>query len=89
MLNFGALIAFMGVNLAALTRFYVRSQKKKLIELIPPSLGFLICLVLWLNLSHIAFILGTVWVLVGVIFGAWRTRWFQRELVNFDFAEES
>lgn len=89
MLNFGALIAFMGVNLAALTRFYVRNPEKKVTELLPPLLGFLICLVLWLNLSHLAFILGSVWMLVGIVFGAWRTRWFQRKLVNFDFAEES
>jgi amino acid transporter len=88
MLNFGALTAFMGVNLAALMRYYVRSREKKIVELIPRSLGFLICLVLRLNLSYIALILGAVWMLNGIAFGAWRTRWFRRELVNFDFAEE-
>src|SRR6266704_2410692 len=51
MLNFGALIAFMGVNLAAFVRFYVREQEKKVTNLVPPVLGFLICLLLWLSLG--------------------------------------
>jgi len=30
MLNFGALIAFMGVNFAAFLRYYVRAQEKEI-----------------------------------------------------------
>src|SRR5246500_3922598 len=44
MLNFGALIAFMGVNLAAFLRYFVRAQEKKLTNFFPPLLGFLICM---------------------------------------------
>ncbi len=88
MLNFGALIAFMGVNLAALLRYYVREPEKKLINLLPPVLGFSVCLLLWLSLSRTAQIAGTVWMLVGIAFGAWKTRGFRGELVNFDFAVE-
>ena len=51
LLNFGALIAFMGVNLAAFVRYYLREDKKKLSNLFPPLLGFVICLALWWNLS--------------------------------------
>src|SRR4030081_408630 len=47
MLNFGALIAFMGVNAAAFTRYFVRAKEKKLWNLIPPLAGFFICLGLW------------------------------------------
>ena len=39
MLNFGALIAFMGVNFAAFLRYYVRAQEKKLTNLVPPVFG--------------------------------------------------
>jgi len=39
MLNFGALIAFMGVNAAAFLRYYWRAEEKKLGNLIPPILG--------------------------------------------------
>src|SRR5437870_5425352 len=40
LLNFGALIAFMGVNLAALTRYYLRAPHKKVQDLLAPLCGF-------------------------------------------------
>ena len=88
MLNFGALIAFMGVNAAAFVRYYVREPEKKLSNLIPPVLGFLICLLLWLNLSTPAKIVGTIWMAAGIAFGAWKTRGFRGDLVNFDIPSE-
>jgi amino acid transporter len=86
MLNFGALIAFMGVNAAALIRYYVRQKDKKLRNLIPPALGFAVCLLLWLNLGRTAQIAGSIWMAAGIAFGAWKTRGFRAELVDFDFA---
>jgi len=88
MLNFGALIAFMGVNAAALVRYYVREPEKKLRNLIPPALGFAVCLLLWLNLSRTALIAGSVWMAAGIAFGAWKTRGFRGELVDFDIPAE-
>src|SRR5215469_12755961 len=87
MLNFGALIAFMGVNAAALVRYYVRSNEKKLGFLIPPVLGFLICLALWLNLSRPAIIAGSIWMAAGIVFGLWKTRGF-REQLSFEIPPE-
>ena len=89
MLNFGALIAFMGVNAAALIRYYFRENQKKLTNLIPPVLGFLICALLWWNLSVKAKIAGSIWMAVGIAFGAWKTRGFRGELVNFDIPGEN
>jgi amino acid transporter len=88
MLNFGALIAFMGVNLAALVRYYVREKEKKLRNLVPPVLGFAVCLLLWLNLSRTAQIAGGIWMAAGIAFGAWKTRGFRGELVNFEIPAE-
>ena len=65
LLNFGALIAFMGVNLAAFVRYYLRAQEKKLTNLFLPLLGFVVCFLLWLNLSRTAKLAGSVWLLVG------------------------
>jgi putrescine importer len=87
MLNFGALIAFMGVNLAALLRYFVRSQEKKLTFLIPPALGFIICLGLWLNLSKPAIIVGSIWMAAGIAFGIWKTNWFRSPL-SFELPPE-
>jgi amino acid transporter len=88
MLNFGALIAFMGVNLAALLRYFVRSPEKNPANLFPPLLGFVICAILWWNLSQKAMIAGGIWMAVGIAFGAWKTRGFRSNLVNFDLPPE-
>ena len=88
MLNFGALIAFMGVNAAALLRYYVRAKEKKMGNLLPPLLGFAVCLLLWLNLSRTALIAGSIWMAVGIAFGVWKTRGFRGDLVNFDILAE-
>jgi amino acid transporter len=88
MLNFGALIAFMGVNLAAFVRYYLRAEKKKLINLLPPAIGFVVCLLLWLNLSRPAMVAGSIWMAVGIAFGAWKTGGFRRNLVDFELPAE-
>jgi hypothetical protein len=51
-------------------------------------LGFLICLVLWWNLSTKARIVGAIWMAVGIAFGAWKTRGFRGELVDFELPAE-
>jgi amino acid transporter len=87
MLNFGALIAFMGVNAAAFVRYYLRAEEKKLTNLLPPILGFVICLALWLNLSRPAMIAGSIWMAAGIAFGVWKTRGF-REQLSFETPAE-
>ena len=88
MLNFGALIAFMGVNAASFMRYYVHASEKKLSNLIPPVVGFFVCLLLWLNLSRPAQIAGAIWMIVGIAFGVWKTRGFRGALINFDLPPE-
>ena len=90
LLNFGALIAFMGVNIASLTHYYIRGEDRSLGQLIPPVLGFVICLFIWIHLSKMAMIVGSIWMIAGIAYGAWKTRGFQADLVNFDVpADES
>jgi len=84
LLNFGALIAFMGVNLASLTHYYIRGADRTMGQLIPPVLGFLICLFIWIHLSSLALVVGSIWMVAGIAYGAWKTRGFQESLVNFD-----
>jgi putrescine importer len=122
MLNFGALIAFMGVNLAAFVRYDVRERGKNpvlpllvtvlVIGLVlwpgshwillliaglclagvaiyaPPLAGFTICFFLWKNLSWKAWIVGGIWMLAGIAFGAWKTRGFRGNLINFELPPE-
>jgi amino acid transporter len=85
LLNFGAFIAFMGVNAAAFVRYFVREQQKNWVNLFVPVLGFGICLFIWLNLSQAAKLAGTGWIAAGIVYGAIRTKGFQRgHLVRFE-----
>ncbi len=80
LLNFGALIAFMGVNISSFIRYFVRSERKTLGGFLPPLLGFAVCAYLWLSLGHLARIAGIIWLSAGVLYGAWRTSWFRKPL---------
>lgn len=89
-LNFGALISFMGVNAASLVNYWWRERCRNPFKLAAPLAGMVICLFLWLNLSRPAFLVGSVWMTAGILYGAYRTRGFRSQLVHFDVpAEES
>ena len=89
MLNFGALIAFMGVNMAAFIRYFIRENQKNVLNLVPPLAGFCICLLLWINLSKPAMIAGAAWLVVGLIYGVIKTRGFRGDLVDFELPPEN
>lgn len=82
LLNFGALIGFMGVNLAAFQRYFVRGERT-LTNFAAPLAGFLICLAIWLSLRTPAKVAGATWLALGIAYGAWKTRGF-REPIRFD-----
>jgi len=88
LLNFGALIAFMGVNAAAFVRYYLREPEKKIGNLLPPILGFVICFLLWINLSPKALVFGIAWIVLGITVGAWKTKGFRGNLVDFELPPE-
>jgi putrescine importer len=88
LLNFGALIAFMGVNAAAFVRYYLHQDKKTLGNLLPPVLGFIICFFLWWNLSLKARIFGAIWMAAGIAVGAWKTNGFRGNLIDFELPPE-
>ncbi|MCX6595950.1 MAG: APC family permease [Acidobacteria bacterium] len=85
LLNFGAFVAFMGVNLAALVHYYVRNEsrgfKSVIVNLLPPLLGFVVCLYIWWSLRDGAKLAGAAWLLAGLLYWAWRTNGFRRTLM--------
>ena len=90
-LNFGAFLAFMGVNLATFWQFNVvrRSSRKRrwLTDVVAPLLGFVFCLWIWLGLKMPAKIVGGVWLIAGFIYCAIRTRGFRDRPIMIDFSE--
>jgi amino acid transporter len=87
LLNYGALLAFMGVNASSFVHFFVKQRVRTVWNFAVPFIGFFVCLGLWWNLSNRAKILGTAWMLAGIAFGAWKTKWF-REPLSFDAPAE-
>jgi putrescine importer len=72
LINFGAFLAFMGVN-AAVIRHSIRGGFREpghrmLSGLILPAGGFLFCFTIWLNLSVAAKITGTIWFAAGLVY---------------------
>jgi amino acid transporter len=69
-LNFGAFLGFMGVNLAVIWQFGVRgvgSRRRSLLaDFVLPALGFAFCTVIWLGLGRPAKIAAAIWFIVGL-----------------------
>lgn len=87
-LNFGAFIAFMGVNVAAVRTFYRRGSFASLWrDLAAPIAGCLFCAVIWVSLPRLAKEIGATWLIIGVIYLATLTRGFNRAPVQLHFSE--
>ena len=84
LLNFGAFVAFMGVNLASIVRYYVRGDARGLksifINLLPPLLGFVVCFYIWWSLRDGAKLAGGAWLIAGLLYWAWRTNGFRKTM---------
>jgi amino acid transporter len=84
-LNFGAFLGFMGVNLAVIWQFWVRHtaehSREVFLDIILPGLGFLFCAVIWLGLGTPAKIAGSIWFVVGLFVLAAHTRGFQQTIL--------
>ena len=87
LLNFGAFIGFMGVNIAAFVRYYVRAERRTFLNLAPPLIGFVVCLYIWWSLRPVAKIAGLAWLAAGLLYGAWKTRGFRHQ-IKFIAADE-
>ncbi len=90
-LNFGALLAFMAVNLAALRQFgFGRNRTGKrniLLDIISPILGFLFCLVIFRGLQQSTLVAGAIWLGVGALYVILKTKGFRTKPLEIDFSE--
>jgi putrescine importer len=91
LLNFGAFLAFMGVNLACFWQFSVARpqgyQRKILSDVILPLIGFAFCALIWWNLKPLAKTVGGIWFAIGLLYVGIKTRGFRAAPVMIDFRE--
>ncbi len=84
LINFGAFLAFMLVNAAAIREYFFNAEQKTLesflVNFIPPAVGILACFAIWWSLPRLTFIIGGSWMLIGIIYLAIRTGGFRKKL---------
>jgi amino acid transporter len=74
LLNFGAFLAFMGVNAATIAYYIVKGRDRRWSFLVLPLGGFLVCLYTWANLRWTAKLAGAIWLTLGILYGIYRWR---------------
>jgi putrescine importer len=89
--TFGALLAFMGVNLAALKHFWFSAEaigkRNFFLDAFVPGFGIAFCFVLLISLQTWTKYAGIAWLVVGVVYGAYKTRGFTLRPQLIDFSE--
>ena len=84
LVNFGAFIGFMAVNLCVIRHYWLGNSERRFADLFLPVLGFTVCLYIWLHLSRLALGLGVLWMIIGVIYLLWLTRGFKHEITSLN-----
>jgi amino acid transporter len=83
LVNFGAFIGFMLVNLCVIRHYWLRLGLRQggriLSNLALPALGLAICFYMWLHLSRFAMLLGGMWFTSGFFYLMFATRGFKRK----------
>ncbi|MDD2586687.1 MAG: APC family permease [Syntrophomonadaceae bacterium] len=91
-INFGALVGFIMVNLSVIVHYYVKNKQRDLMGtikyLVLPGLGFLTCLVLLFNLTPEAKWVGIVWLIIGFIYAAITTKGFKKTPATLKMMED-
>lgn len=74
LLNYGALLAFMGVNLASMLRGWRQGRGAQWFPILLSLCGLVTCFFLWMNLGPLARIAGTLWACAGILLWLVRRR---------------
>ncbi len=72
LLNFGAFLAFTGVNLAAFMHYFVRGKNRHWSYFVLPLAGCLVCVYIWSNLRWQARLVGFIWLCLGTAYALFR-----------------
>lgn len=81
LLNFGAFVGFILVNLSVIRHYYFRRRERAglntMTNLVFPLLGAVVCVYVWMSLTTKAKAVGFIWLGLGVIYLAGLTRGFR------------
>ena len=91
LVNFGALLGFVMVNLSVIAHYYIKQKnrglKASLEYLVLPLIGAVICGTIWFSLDSLSKILGGIWLIIGFVFIAISTKFFTQKPPELDMSE--
>jgi putrescine importer len=89
--TFGALLAFMGVNVSAMRQFWFSPQavghRNFFVDAFVPGFGFVFCFLLLLSLQSWTKYAGLIWLGIGFVYVAIKTRGFRVRPKLLDFSQ--
>jgi len=92
-INFGALIGFIMVNLSVIVHYYVKNKRRgfgnTVKYLVIPGLGMITCTILLFSLTPQAKWVGITWLAIGVIYAAATTNFFRKTPKNLTMLEDA
>ncbi len=90
LINFGAFLAFMGVNLSVIREYFFRPPaghvRNWLLDLAVPAVAFGSCLWIWCRLPTPAKVVGGAWCVLGLVYTAVKTRGFRTQPAMIDLS---
>lgn len=91
LVNFGALLGFVLVNISVIAHYFVRGKKRNGVDIIKylicPIIGAVVCALIWLSLDSLSKILGFIWLAIGLALLAITTKGFRQLPPEMDLTE--
>lgn len=74
LVNFGALTAFMLLNITVFAFFFIKLRRRRQVVryILCPSIGLLIVAFVWSGFDRLTFLTGGTWLVIGLLLGALR-----------------
>ena len=89
LINFGAFLAFISVNIAAAREYFFCVKEKTIksffMNFLPPAVGAVICFYIWIGLPLKTFVVGGIWMAVGIVYLSIRTKGFSKKIKMTDY----
>jgi putrescine importer len=89
LLNFGAFVGFILVNVSVIRHYFIRLRLRKgkyfLQNLLTPLLGAIVCCYVWMNLSAKSKIIGFLWLGIGTLYLCVLTHVFHKVPADLQF----
>ncbi|GAB6181659.1 APC family permease [Desulfotomaculum defluvii] len=83
LVNFGALTGFLFLHLSVFIHYVIRKGQRDLVSLFKylllPGCGFAIIFYVWLSLQAEAKTLGFIWLAIGLLYSAYKTKGFKEK----------